>query len=162
MSKPRTAKPRTPKHTAETGKKNIRYKRKIGFDQVKAALIAGGGVYAQAARNLGVGPDGKPVSRWYVWDYVRREPELQRVVENISEARLDLAEHKLFEKIEQGVLPAINFYLTTKGKDRGYVRRVENTGKDGADLFDPAAIADRLRDDITRKLDRIAATVGAA
>ncbi|TPI54746.1 hypothetical protein FJ417_24665 [Mesorhizobium sp. B3-1-7] len=31
--------------------------------------------------------------------------------------------------------PPVRWFLELKGKDRGYVRRVENTGKDGEAIF---------------------------
>ena len=37
----------------------------------------------------------------------------------------DLAENKLYTKIDSGDFQAIKFRLSTKAKDRGYVERVE-------------------------------------
>ncbi len=130
-------------------------------EQIRQALIAGRGIYAQAARYL-TGPNGAPMSRRYVADYVNRTPELLETVRQIEEARLDLAEAKLMDKLEQGFFPAVRFYLTTKGKDRGYVPRTEATGKDGAPLFDYGALAAGISDEIARLYDRIASTSEAA
>ena len=46
----------------------------------------------------------------------------------------DFAESKLMEAIGNNELTGIIFYLKTKHKHRGYVERLENTGKDGEPL----------------------------
>lgn len=53
--------------------------------------------------------------------YKREDPEFAARVEDIKEMLLDYAEYKLLQLIGKGSFRAIKFYLTTKGKDRGYV-----------------------------------------
>lgn len=46
--------------------------------------------------------------------------EFKKEVERINEKSLDYVENRLMIKINQGDLNAIQFYLKTKGKKRGY------------------------------------------
>jgi hypothetical protein len=50
------------------------------------------------------------------------------------ERMLDLCELKLYAAIQQGESWAIQYFLRTIGKHRGYVERTEHTGADGDDL----------------------------
>jgi hypothetical protein len=44
-----------------------------------------------------------------------------KAVEAINERTIDLVENRLFRLIDDGNIQAIQFYLKTKGKNRGYV-----------------------------------------
>ena len=48
------------------------------------------------------------------------ELDFAREVEIIEDTSIDYVESKLLKEIEQGNIPAITFYLRTKGKNRGY------------------------------------------
>lgn len=65
---------------------------------------------------------------------------------DIRESNIDIAESKLMELIGKGQPSAIIFFLKCLGKDRGYVERVETTGKDGADLVLPIVAPPRATD----------------
>jgi ribosomal protein S21 len=47
-------------------------------------------------------------------------PNLEYLRKELLEEKLDIAEYKLFEQVEDGVLPAITLVLRTLGKERGY------------------------------------------
>lgn len=114
---------------------------------VLIALEETKGIVTDAVRKVGMGR-----STYYEW--LEKDPEFKKAVEEIQDVALDFVEGKLFEKIngvqvrkgtdsESGEdivydLPpsdvAITFYLKTKGKRRGYVERQEVTGKDGEPL----------------------------
>ena len=47
-------------------------------------------------------------------------PKFKQAVKEIDDSSVDLVEQKLLVKINEGDLAAIQFYLKTKGKKRGY------------------------------------------
>jgi hypothetical protein len=49
-----------------------------------------------------------------------RNNDFKKRVEEINETSLDFVENKLLKKIKDDDLGAIQFYLKTKGKNRGY------------------------------------------
>jgi hypothetical protein len=46
--------------------------------------------------------------------------EFKRRIDGINDASLDFVENQLLKQIREGDLAAIQFYLKTKGKKRGY------------------------------------------
>lgn len=95
--------------------------------QMITALQHTHGLIALAAEHLGCD--------WHtIYNYVKRYPSVEAELHRQRERTTDLAEQKLFDAIAAGEAWAINFYLKTQGKDRGYVERHEVTGKDGASL----------------------------
>jgi len=49
-----------------------------------------------------------------------KNQEFKRRVEEVNELSIDYVENKLLTQIQKGDLSAIQFYLKTKGKKRGY------------------------------------------
>lgn len=66
---------------------------------------------------------------FYQWK--KEIPAFSEAVEAIQEVALDFVESKLFERVHEKSDTMIIFYLKTKGKKRGYVERIEQTGADG-------------------------------
>ena len=95
-------------------------------DYIKAITEAQG-LISVAARRLGC-------SRTAVYEAAKNHPEVQRAIDDARERTTDLAEGKLFQKINEGDNTAIIFYLKTQGKRRGYVERQEVTGAEGSEL----------------------------
>jgi hypothetical protein len=60
----------------------------------------------------------------YLW---RKSRAYAEAVEEIEEAAVDRAESALFRLIEEGNVPAVIFFLKTKGKKRGYTEKAEIT-----------------------------------
>lgn len=58
----------------------------------------------------------------YLW---RKSPSYAEAVEEIEEAAVDRAESALFRLIEEGNVPAVIFFLKTKGKKRGYTEKID-------------------------------------
>lgn len=63
--------------------------------------------------------------------YIDNHPTIKQVYLDECERVTDLAESQLIAAINNGDMQAVKFYLTTKGKKRGYVERQEVTGADG-------------------------------
>ncbi len=101
--------------------------KKYSDDQIIAALHATGGLVTHAAKAMGTVPKT-------LYDRMARTPALKLALDEIRNGKLDFAESKLMELIAKGQPSAIIFFLKCLGKERGYVERVENTGKDGKDL----------------------------
>jgi hypothetical protein len=66
--------------------------------------------------------------------YIFKHPTITQAYTNEKERIKDTAETKLIEQIEDGQMWAIKYYLSTQGKDRGYVERQEVTGSDGGPI----------------------------
>lgn len=63
--------------------------------------------------------------------YIEEYPTIAQAYKDECESVLDMAEAKLYKAVEKGDLQAVKYILSTKGKRRGYVERVEQTGADG-------------------------------
>lgn len=95
--------------------------------QVIAALRETKGMVFLAAKRLGCTPET-------VQNYCKRYPSVQAAKVAERGEMVDTAELKLWQSIQNGEAWGIAFCLKTIGKDRGYVERTEQTGKDGAPL----------------------------
>jgi hypothetical protein len=107
-------------------------KEKFKLAHVEEALRATGGVVTAAASKLeqAYGSCAPATVR----NYIKRYPSLQRIVADVIEQNLDLAEGVLLKAMANDNLTAAIFYLKTKGKARGYVERFEATGNDGGPI----------------------------
>jgi hypothetical protein len=70
------------------------------------------GVVSTALQNLHI-----PREEYDTWI---KNNEFKKKIEKINELTLDYVENQLLKKIYDGDLTAIQFYLKTKGKKRGY------------------------------------------
>jgi predicted transcriptional regulator len=95
--------------------------------QIEQALRKANGFQTQAGEILGI-------SQQAISKRIKTSKRLQKVVEELNESNLDVAENELFKLVKGGNLGAICFLLKCKGKDRGYVERQEFTGAGGAAL----------------------------
>jgi hypothetical protein len=84
-------------------------------------------------------------SRQTLDNYLARYPELVALVENERESIIDLAETKLLKALQGDDMRAILFVLETMGKGRGWSKRTEVTGADGAPLGLPPDVLDMMR-----------------
>lgn len=74
--------------------------------------------------------------------------------DEVIETTADFVESALLNRIRDGDTPSIIFYCKTKLKHRGYVERIETTGKDGAPL-NPIQLSERDNEIIKRSLQRM-------
>lgn len=120
-AKKKKATPR-PKVTKETRQKIANTKRQQtakNKENLLKALKKSLGVVSTACDNVGI-------TRPTFYSYLQNDSRFRQAVEEINERTLDFAESSLFRQIDEGNTTATIFYLKTRGKDRGYVERVEN------------------------------------
>lgn len=68
---------------------------------------------------------GSTFSRTTYYKWYKADPEFKEAVDSIGEYMIDLAENALYSKIKKGNLTATIFFLKTKGKERGYVEKLQ-------------------------------------
>jgi hypothetical protein len=73
------------------------------------------------------------VNRQHFYTWRDNDPDFEQEVKNISESAIDMGETALMKQIQDGNTACIIFFLKTRGKERGYVERMEHDhrGKDG-------------------------------
>jgi len=85
------------------------------------------GVVTQACKQVGI-------DRSTFYKYVNDDPEFAAAVKDMGEIAVDFVESKLFKQIRDNNTTATIFYLKTKAKHRGYIERMEHTGRDGQEI----------------------------
>lgn len=116
---------------------------------VAAAILQAEGNFTTTAALLKRG-------RRSVETFILRTLELRELQEDVEESFLDEVEGKYKKLAKAGDPGAARFFLTTKAKNRGYVTRVESTGKDGAaievdEINARTLLSDRLNKLINRR-----------
>jgi hypothetical protein len=76
------------------------------------------GIVSSAAKIAGI-------ARTYHYEWIQKDEEYAKAVDEISNITLDFVESQLHKKIKDGSDTAIIFFLKTKGKKRGYIERQE-------------------------------------
>lgn len=120
-------------------------------DQVEDALRKGGGVLVRSARILAK-EYGRPITRQTLANYLERWPDLQDVLRQVKETLKDTAEDGLIEALEDRQSWAIQYYLKTQGKDRGYTEKLEVE----ANVDDKRPDLSGLSSDELRELQKLA------
>lgn len=109
-------------------------KKRLSKKEFWDCMAEAGGLYARCARLIEE-KYGTSISRQSVRGRAEKDPDL---LMQIVETGLDLAEEKLQQlfdsKNERVRLKALEFYLRTKGRSRGYAERKELTGANGEPL----------------------------
>lgn len=114
---------------------------------VVAALVRSNGNLGQAASHLQRSRDS--LKRW-----VESKPEVQEALLGIRATLLDEVETTQFDlAIVHKDGAAGRFLLQTLAKDRGFITRVEQTGKDGEPLQPPSVDFTKLSLDTLKELD---------
>lgn len=86
-----------------------------------------GGVIVKACESANVSR-----SQYYRW--MEQDVEFRERVNEINEGMIDFVESKLMQQIQAGDTTATIFYLKTKGKNRGYIEKVQLDGKMDTDV----------------------------
>jgi len=69
---------------------------------------------------------------FYLW--IEKDKKFKERVDEINESLIDHVETKLLSKINSGDTTSIIFFLKTKGKNRGYIERVETENREVEDF----------------------------
>lgn len=99
-------------------------KPRLTLLKIEEAIRASGGIKTIAAHMLNI-------SRSTLYRHLAKHPRLADVCDEVESELCDLAEAEIIKAIRAGDMPTVRWYLETKGRDRGYSRRVENTGPNG-------------------------------
>ena len=81
--------------------------------EIAQALRKTKGFQSKAAELLKVSPSA-------ITQRIKKSPRLQKVLEQVKQKNLDNCEDKLLEAIDDSKDWAIKYYLSNKGKERGY------------------------------------------
>jgi len=96
-------------------------------EQFMSAIPGTGGIITAIARKVGCD--------WHTAKkYIDGYATIKRAYQDECETVTDVAELELIKLVKAGDLSAVKFYLSTKGKSRGYVERQEVTGADSGPL----------------------------
>ena len=96
-------------------------------EQFIKAMPGTGGIVTLIANKVGC--------TWHTCrKWIDRHPTVREAWDAECEAILDLAESKAIGAIKKGDAQMVRWYLSTKGKQRGYTERHEITGADGKAL----------------------------
>lgn len=82
-------------------------------------------VYEKKGCNVSATATALGVDRKTIYNWREKDKELDERLKDAEESLIDFSESKLLEQINEGNLTAIIFHLKTKGKNRGYVEKVE-------------------------------------
>lgn len=143
---PRT--PRQTKHSPHDGGGSVggggskvtpqKARRVYSEQEIIDALYECNGLIARVAKML-------DCSRKSIYERAEKSPTLKAAIEDSRRYAVDATEDALHKRIEAGDTTAIIFLLKTLGKERGYVERVEMTGKDGGNLISFAELAQMVK-----------------
>jgi ribosome maturation protein Sdo1 len=130
----------------ETNTAHPDYKVPVTEDEIIKALSEARGNVTAAARSL-------DRARKTIEVRIKGSPVLMAHVAQLREEIIDKAEENIYNDVEKGDQAASKFVLQTIGKDRGFVSRVESTGKDGQNH------SEGMASEIGRVLDGIASRI---
>ncbi|QJD54383.1 DNA-binding protein [Aminobacter phage Erebus] len=101
--------------------------QKLSIKKVTEALMLHSGIILKTAEACGV-------TRKALYKFIEDHPELEEVREQARDCLLDVAEGHVASEVKRGEMKTTRWYLERMGRNRGYVTRVEETGKDGAPI----------------------------
>lgn len=83
-------------------------------------------VYEKKGANISATCLALNIDRTTFYNRRKAHKDLDEKLSAVEEGLVDFAESKLVQAIGESNLTAIIFYLKTKGKNRGYVEKIEN------------------------------------
>ena len=95
---------------------NSKNKREIKKESFLSILLNNEGNISQSCIK-------SSISRSSVYKWINEDDDFKDRVQQVGEELLDMVESELIQKIKEGHLTAIIFYLKTKGQRRGYIEK---------------------------------------
>lgn len=87
----------------------------------QAALLA----YEKTMGNISATCKEVGISRETFYRWMREDKKFETKVSEVGEANIDFAETVLLKNIREGKETSLIFYLKTKGRERGYIEKIE-------------------------------------
>lgn len=119
-------------------KKLAKRGRLPSFAEIEVALRLAVGNITDAADLLEIEPS-------VLRRKVRISPNLLKIMQDIKETKLDLAEKKLLQQIQEGNTQATTFFLKTQGKERGYTEKTQLEHDIGEKTLSAASLIQEMR-----------------
>lgn len=98
----------------------------LKIQQLKNALVQAMekslGVVTTACKSVGC-------DRSTFYEYYKKDEDFKSRIDELKNLTLDFAESQLHKKMQKGDTTAIIFFLKTKGRERGYIEKIEHAGK---------------------------------
>lgn len=117
------------------------------------AIPGTGGIIRSIANKVGCA--WHTAKKWIV-----SKPTVQQAYQDERNKVLDEAEIAVIEAIRARDMGTVRWYLSTVGKDRGYVERRETTGKGGAPIEHKAKVTFDVRKFTDAELEALADIAG--
>lgn len=129
---PKTTRKKTSKTTARTTKRRGAEAQEKKTAEAKATFLK---AYEANLGNVSGAARSAKIERSTYYKWLESDPEFKERARAVTETQKDFAESMLMKLIRDGDGAAIKFYLSTKGRDRGYGEKVEVTGAEGKPLI---------------------------
>lgn len=103
--------------------RNVTYIKKMAGTRLrKQAFLK---AFADSMGNITIACKSVGISRRAYYDWISKDAKFKEECDIVNESAIDFVENKLLSRINDNDTTAIIFYLKTKGKNRGYVEKVE-------------------------------------
>jgi hypothetical protein len=110
--------------------------------------------YDRSLGNVSTACRAVGITRRTFYNWKNGNEVFRQSIEELDAYNLDFAETMLMKHIREGDTTSLIFYLKTKGRERGYVERVEATGANGSPLVAaPVVLTDEQAAELLRKLE---------
>ena len=109
------------------------------------ALSKAYGIIAPACNAVGI-------SRYTYYRWYHGDKEFREKADEIAETQIDFVESKLMQMIENSDASSVIFYLKTKGKNRGYSDKAQQTVPDPSPSGTPLQLQDGNKTGKDRKI----------
>ena len=110
--------------------------------------------YDRSLGNVSTACRAVGITRRTFYNWKNGNEGFRQSVEELDAYNLDFAETMLMKHIREGDTTSLIFYLKTKGRERGYVERVEATGANGSPLVPaPVVLTEGQAAELLRKLE---------